>query len=181
MTLTVWWRVWSIRGRRFFYIDVGVKVELTPTIHANRNVTMKLVVEISSESGTYTIVDVAEPVISQENAKEVIHLKDGEVTVMADLLQKEKTRTVSGTPGLGEVPLMKYLFSTQQNETVDDELVFMLVPHVVRAPEVSRGTAVEIDTGASDAVRINRIAPTKDRKLSLARTRRKGEKLILSL
>jgi general secretion pathway protein D len=55
---------------------------------------------------------------------------------------------------------VKYMFSTQQNETVGDELIFMIVPHIVRGLSVNAGTAREIDTGSGDAIRLERIAPS---------------------
>jgi len=142
---------------QFQYIDVGVNVDMTPTIHNDRDVTMKLSVEVSSESGTSTIDGVVEPVISQEKVEQVIRLKDGEVSILAGLVQKEITRSISGWPGLGELPGIKYMFSTQQNERVNDELVFMLIPHVVRAVKIDAGAAREIDTGSGESIRIERI------------------------
>ena len=67
---------------QFTYMDVGVNVEMTPTIHADRDVTMKLSVEVSSQSGTDTIEGVAEPVISQQKADEVIRVRDGESSIL---------------------------------------------------------------------------------------------------
>lgn len=144
---------------QFQYIDVGVNVDITPTIHEDRDVTLKLSVEVSSQSGTSVISGVSEPIISQQKAEQVIRLKDGEVNILAGLVQKELTHTVSGTPGLGEVPGVKYLFSTQQNEVVNDEIIFMLVPHVVRAVNVTAGAAREIETGGADSVLMDRISP----------------------
>jgi general secretion pathway protein D len=144
---------------QFQYIDTGVALELTPVIHADRDVTMKLAVEISAESGTQTISGVTEPVISQEKAEQIVRLKEGEVSILAGLVQDELLRSVSGWPGAGEVPGLKYLFSTQEVERIKDELVFMLVPHVVRAADDNAGAAREIETGSGDAIRLNRISP----------------------
>lgn len=140
---------------QFQYIDVGVNVEMTPTIHDNRDVTLKLSVEVSSETGTDTIDGVAEPVISQEKSDQVIRLKDGEVSILAGLVKRSLTKAVSGTPGLGQVPGLKYLFSTQDNENDKDELVFMVVPHIVRALNVNSGSGQEIDTGSGDSIRLH--------------------------
>ena len=139
---------------QFQYIDVGVNVDMTPTIHENRDVTLKLSVEVSSETGTDTIDGVAEPVISQEKSDQVIRLKDGEVSILAGLVKRSITKSVSGTPGLGETPGLKYLFSTQQNEVLNDELVFMIIPHVVRAMNVNAGAGREIDIGTGESIRI---------------------------
>lgn len=144
---------------QFQYVDVGVNIEMTPTIHDDRDVTMKLGIEVSSESGTSTIEGVSEPIISQEKADQVVRLKDGEVSILAGLVQDELTHSASGWPGLGEVPGLKYMFSAQSNEDLKDQLVFMLVPHVVREPESNAGTAREIDTGSSSTIRMQRIPP----------------------
>jgi general secretion pathway protein D len=144
---------------QFQYIDTGVALELTPTIHEDRDVSLKLAVEISSESGTETISGVTEPIISQEKAEQMVRLKEGEVSILAGLVQDELLRSVSGWPGVGEVPGLKYMFSTQQTERIKDELIFMLVPHVVRAVDDNAGAAREVETGSGDAIRLNRISP----------------------
>jgi len=142
---------------QFTYIDVGVSVDMTPTIHQNRDVTLKLAVEVSSQTSTDTIDGVAEPVISQQKVEQVIRLKDGEVNILAGLVQKNLAHNVSGTPGLGELPLIKYMFSTQETEVANTEIVFMLVPHIVRAVTIDAGAAREIDTGSGDSIQIQRV------------------------
>jgi general secretion pathway protein D len=145
---------------QFTYIDVGVNVEMTPTIHSDNDVTLKLSVEISSDSGTETIDDVDEPIISQEKAEQTIRLKDGETSILAGLQKKSVSQTVSGWPGLGELPLMKYFFTTQKHEVDNDELVFMIVPHIVRAPASDTGAGRQIDTGTDKAVQIREVPAT---------------------
>jgi general secretion pathway protein D len=144
---------------QFQYIDTGVAVEMTPTIHQDRDVTMKLGVEISSQSGTDTISGVAEPIISQEKSEQVIRIKNGEVSILAGLVQDELLRSIGGWPGLGELPGLKYMFSTQQTEKINDELIFMLIPHVVRTFNANAGAAREIGTGSGDTIRLDRISP----------------------
>jgi len=138
----------------FQYIDVGVNLELTPTIHENKDVTLKLSIEMSSQSGTVTIDSVEEPEIAQQKAEQVIRLKEGEVSILAGLVQKELTGSVSGWPGLGEIPGAKYLFSTQDHEKIDEEIVFMLVPHIVRTYEADPFSGEAISIGTEEAPRI---------------------------
>jgi general secretion pathway protein D len=142
---------------QFQYLDVGVNVEMTPSIHSDQDVTLKLSVEVSSESGTETIDDVDEPIISQEKADQVIRLKDGETTILAGLVKQSDARTVSGWPGVGEIPLMKYFFSTQKHEVTSDELIFMIVPHIVRGP-ASEDDEGPIDTGTENGVQIRQVS-----------------------
>jgi len=142
---------------QFQYIDVGVNIEMTPVIHNDRDVTLKLSVEVSSETGSVTISSIVEPIIGQQKTDQTIRLKDGEASILAGLVKKQISTTVSGWPGLGEIPMLKYFFSTQSHEVVDDELVFMLVPHVVRAHEGLEDTQ-QIDTGTSNAVQIREVS-----------------------
>lgn len=143
---------------QFQYIDVGVNIEMTPLIHSDRDVTLKLSIDVSAENGTEPLEGVNEPIISQEKADQVVRLKNGEATILAGLVSHQVTHSVSGWPGLGEVPLMKYLFSTQSHEVKNDELVFMIVPHIVRAPQFDTNMEHEIDTGTETAIQI-RNAP----------------------
>jgi general secretion pathway protein D len=141
---------------QFQYIDVGVNIDMKPTIHFNRDVTLKLKIEISSESGQTTISGVTEPIISQRTVDQVIRLKEGEVNLLGGLLDDEKDKSISGWPGLGEIPFLKYLFSTISTSRIDDEIVFLLIPHVVRAPELSPLNLETIDTGTTSGFEIRR-------------------------
>ena len=145
---------------QFTYLDVGVNVDMTPTIHGNRDVTLKLSVEISAQSGTNTIDGVQEPVISQQKADQVIRLKDGETSILAGLVKRQVSQTVSGWPGLGEIPVMKYLFSTQSHDVTSDELVFLIVPHIVRASDADEEAGRPIDTGTGTAVQLRDASVT---------------------
>lgn len=139
---------------QFQYIDVGVTMEIQPAIHYNGDVSLKVKVEISSESGTTTISGVTEPIISQQSVEEGIRLKEGESNILGGLLQEQDSRTISGTPGLGQVPGLKYLFSTQQREVRHDELVFLLTPHLVRRLEIDPLNLKRIDTGTSGSIQL---------------------------
>jgi general secretion pathway protein D len=147
---------------QFQYIDVGVNIDMKPTIHYNRDVTLKLKIEISSESGSTTISGVTEPIISQRTVDQVIRLKEGEVNLLGGLLDDEKDKSISGWPGLGEIPFLKYLFSTVSTTKIDDEIVFLLIPHVVRAPELTPLNLETIDTGTTNSFELRRKAAVPD-------------------
>ena len=141
---------------QFTYLDVGVSIDMTPTVHLDREVSLKLAVEISSQNGSVTISGVTEPILSQRRAEQTIQLRDGEPSILAGLLQKQDTRTVSGTPGLGELPLLKYLFSSQSKEQQSDEIVFLLIPHIVRESLVTADNTRPIYTGTNSSVELIR-------------------------
>ncbi len=141
---------------QFTYLDVGVNIDMTPTVHLDREVTLKLKVEVSSQNGSVTISGVTEPIISQRVAEQIIQLKDGEPSVLAGILTQQDSLSLSGTPGLGELPLLKYFFGSRRNEKQQDEIVFLLIPHIVRESVLSRLNTRAIDTGTSQSIELHR-------------------------
>jgi len=91
----------------------------------------------------------------------VIRLREGEVNLLAGLVDEEKDKTISGWPGLGEVPILKYFFSTISTNKIDDEIVFMLIPHVVRAAQLTPLNLEQVDTGTTNAFEL-RLKPAVD-------------------
>jgi len=139
---------------QFTYLDVGVNIDVTPTVHYDREVSLKLSVEVSSEAGTSTISGVTEPIIAQNKAEQVIQLQDGEPSILAGLITKSDALTVSGTPGLSELPLLKYVFGSRDKTTNDSEIVFILIPHVVRESVLSKLNTRAIDTGTAQSIEL---------------------------
>jgi general secretion pathway protein D len=143
---------------QFTYLDVGVNIDMTPTVHYDREVTLKLKIEVSSQNGSVTISGVTEPIISQRVIEQVIQLKEGEPSILAGIITKQDNRTNSGTPGIAELPLLKYFFGTQGRENQQDEIVFLLIPHIVRESVLSRLNTRAIDTGTGQGIELRRDA-----------------------
>jgi len=145
----------------FTYIDVGVNIEMTPTIHLDREISLKLSVEVSQEAGSVTIEGVTDPIIGQRSDKSIIQLKDGEPCLLAGILSKQDNYSNSGTPGLSDIPLIKYLFGSINKETQDDEIVFILIPHIVRESVLTQLNTRAIDTGTNTSIEL-RKAPVSE-------------------
>jgi general secretion pathway protein D len=146
-----------LMSTQFQYIDVGVNMEMQPTIHYDHDITLKLKIEISSETGQVNLGGINEPVIGQRTIEQTIRMKEGQPNLLGGILEHSETITIGGTPGLGEIPLIKYLFSSQQKEVVNDEIVFLLIPHLVRGANLSQQNLRTIDTGTSSNVQLRRI------------------------
>jgi general secretion pathway protein D len=144
----------SLVNTQFTYIDVGVEIEMTPTVHFDHDVTLKLKMTDSSEASQVTISGVTEPIIANKSSEQTIRLREGEATILAGILQKSDLVSISGIPGLGELPLLKYVFGQKQHEVIDDEIVFVLIPHVVRGPELSPLNLRRIDTGSGTNIQL---------------------------
>jgi len=148
----------SLVNTQFQYQDVGVEIEITPTIHYDRDVTLKLKMAISQQSGTVSLSGINEPIFSQRTVDQTIRLKEGEASILGGLLQQSLANNFTGIPGLSNIPLLKYLFSNNDKITMQDEIVFLLIPHVVRGEELSPLNLKEIDTGTGTSVSLRRIA-----------------------
>src|SRR6202000_985326 len=92
---------------------------------------------ITQQNGFSNLSGIQEPIFSQRTVDQTIRLREGEASIMGGLLQPQLTNNFSGTPGLAQIPLLKYLFSNTDKSTLQDEIVFLLIPHVVRGEELS--------------------------------------------
>jgi general secretion pathway protein D len=141
---------------QFQYIDVGVNVDITPQVHANREVSLKVTVDVSSVTSHVSIGGIDQPVIGQRKIEHEIRLKDGEVNLMGGILQEQDIKSLSGIPGLGQIPLLRYLFSTEHTEKHDSEIVFALIPHIVREQELTPLNEKALDVGTGTSIELRR-------------------------
>jgi general secretion pathway protein D len=147
----------SLVNTQFQYIDVGVNIEMTPTVHFDHDITLKLKIEDSSEASNVTISGVTEPIIAQKTSEQTIRLREGEASILGGILQKQDLVSISAIPGIGELPLLKYVFGSKQHEVIDDEIVFVLIPHIVRGQELSPLNLRRIDTGAGQTIELRHL------------------------
>lgn len=141
---------------QFQYQDVGVNIDITPHVHANREVSMKLSLEISSVTSRTNIGGIDQPIIGQRKIDHEIRLKEGEVNILGGIFEDQDIKNLSGLPGLSQVPLLKYLFSSNSTERVENEIIFVLVPHIVRAQVLTDLNLRAIDIGSAGSVGLRR-------------------------
>lgn len=115
------------------YIDVGLKLEVEPTISPNNEITIKLALEVSSvtkqiisKSGTISYQ------IGGRNASTVLRLKDGETQILGGLITDQEVQAANRVPGLGDLPVLGRLFSSQKDSKDKTELVLSITPRLVR-------------------------------------------------
>ena len=141
---------------QFNYIDVGVNVDITPRIHGLDEVTLKVAMDISAVDSYQNIGGIQQPVIGQRKIEQEIRLKEGEANIMGGILEETETKNLQGIPGLAQIPFFRYLFSKEQKKRMDNELVFMLIPHIVRAQEISASNTKAIDVGTANVIQLRR-------------------------
>jgi general secretion pathway protein D len=143
---------------QFQYLDVGVNIDITPKVHAGGEVTLKVSMDISAVTSTTNIGGINQPVIGQRKVEHDIRLKEGEVNLMGGILEDRQTKSLSGIPGLANVPILKYLFSQTNTEHSENEIVFALIPHIVRAPDISEFNRRTVSVGTASAIELHRVS-----------------------
>jgi general secretion pathway protein D len=141
---------------QFQYIDVGVNIDVTPRVHPDGDVSMKLSIEVSQITGTSNIGGINQPVISQRKIEHDIRLKNGEVSVLGGLIERTQTKNVNGIPGVAQIPLFRYLFSDNSNEVKEDEVLIVLTPHVLRLPSITAENLRTLAAGTDTDARVYR-------------------------
>lgn len=141
---------------QFQYLDVGVNVDITPRVHPNHEVSMKVMIEVSSVTGTSTIGGIQQPIISQRKIEHEIRLKEGEVNVLGGLFEKTDTRTLNGWPGLAKIPFLRYLFSDDKIDHQENEVLIVLTPRIVRIPEWTKASLRPLYSGSESTVQVRR-------------------------
>jgi general secretion pathway protein D len=146
---------------QFQYIDVGVNIDVTPHVHADRNVTLKITMEISSEIGQASIGGITQPIIGQKRVElGEIRLADGETSLIGGIMDDSQTKSLSGIPGLAQIPILKYLFGQTQQDHEQDETVFAITPHIIRTTDVNELNQRAIDIGTSTTIELRHVAQT---------------------
>ncbi|MDE3180314.1 MAG: hypothetical protein KGM47_11730 [Acidobacteriota bacterium] len=132
-----------LANTQFQYQDVGVSLTITPFVAADGDVILTNKIEISAVGTPSNIGGLEEPTFTDRTIKHSIRLKEGEVSLLGGLIQSQTINSVSGIPGLADVPLLRYLFSTTTAETTEQEVLIMLTPHVIRLPNAGNASGAD--------------------------------------
>ena len=113
------------------YIDLGVKVKATPTLHSHHEVTLQLEFEIRALAGA-SVNGI--PVISNRTLTQTIRVKDDETSIIGGLLDNEETRSLTGLPGFANLPGLGYAFGGRNNSLKNTEFLILITPRRLRDP-----------------------------------------------
>lgn len=121
----------------FEYKDVGIKLNIEPTIHLNNTVTLKLGLEISSLEDQLDLGNGQKPYkFGTRNTETIINLRDGETVIIGGLIQDQERKSRVKIPILGDIPLLGKLFSSANDGTIKTDILMSITPNIVRAMEL---------------------------------------------
>jgi general secretion pathway protein D len=137
----------------FTYQDVGIKIDVEPRVHHNREVTLKLTLEVSQLGANIPFGQGQfAPQIGTRTITSNIRLKDGETNFLAGLYRTDKTKTVTTIPFLGDIPVLGRLFSDHNTETKSTDLVLTLTPHIIRIPDITEDDVTPVFVGTDSNI-----------------------------
>jgi general secretion pathway protein D len=137
----------------FTYQNVGINIDLEPRVHHNREITLKAKVEISSLAGQVSAGGgLSQPIIGTREIDTTIRLKDGETNLLAGLIREEERRSMSGVPGLSDIPVLRRLFGTTETNIQKVDIVLTLTPHIIRIPDIKEDDLLPLWIGTEQKI-----------------------------
>ncbi|MCX9155706.1 general secretion pathway protein GspD [Niveibacterium sp. 24ML] len=136
------------------YLDVGLKLEVEPTVSPDGEVTIKMALEVSNiidrtqqKDGTVLYQ------LGTRNADTMLRLHDGENQVLAGLIDDSQSSGGVRIPGLGDIPGMSRLFGSQTDESRQSEVVLSITPRIVRPAQRPAARDAEFEAGTEASLK----------------------------
>jgi general secretion pathway protein D len=137
----------------FQYQDVGIKIDIEPRVHHNKEITLKLTVEVSQITGYQDAGGgLQQPIIGTRTIESTIRLKDGETNFLAGLIRTDEVYGEIGIPGLSEIPILGRLFGKTSSDFKRTDVMLTLTPHIIRTPDVTEGDLMPIWVGTESNI-----------------------------
>jgi len=143
---------------QFQYLDVGVNIDVTPHVHQNGEVTLKITMDVSAVTGQQNIGGISQPIIGQRKIEHEIRLKDGEANLLGGIMEDNQTKSLSGIPGLAQIPILRYLFGQTTQDHSENEIVFAIVPHIIRGTDVNEFNQRQIEVGTANEIQLHTVS-----------------------
>ncbi|MGH9368432.1 MAG: secretin N-terminal domain-containing protein [Thermoanaerobaculia bacterium] len=137
----------------FQYQDVGIKIEVEPRVHHNREITLKLTVEVSQISGSVPVAGGSPlPIIGTRTISSTIRLKDGETNLLAGLFRRDRSRADTQIPFLSDLPILGRLLTNTNRQDQTTDIVLTLTPHIIRIPDITEEDVMPVYVGTDQNI-----------------------------
>ena len=140
---------------QFNFADVGVNVDITPKIHSADEVSLAVEIDVSNIRDQIDVGGLTQPVIGQRKLSHTLRLRQGEMSILGGLVQDQDTKTVNGVAGLGSIPILGRLFSSESIERGQSELMIVIIPHIVRSLNLDNQNLKGVAAGTEQVVKLS--------------------------
>ena len=138
----------------FQYRNIGINVNITPRVFVDGVIELQLSLETSQQLDTRVIGGIELPVFGTRTVNNVVRLQDGETNLIGGLISQETRSSVSGFPGITDLPLLSKIFSSNDDEVASSDVVFSVTPHIVRAPRVTEFDLAPLPMGTEQQIKV---------------------------
>jgi general secretion pathway protein D len=111
--------------------------------------------DINSVNGHVNLGGIDQPIIGQRKITHDVRMREGEVSLLGGLTKFQDSKTKTGVPGLGSIPILNRLFTGESVDRERSELMIALIPHVIRRPEFTEENLRGIAVGNQASVHLN--------------------------
>jgi general secretion pathway protein D len=132
------------------YRPVGVNVEVTPRVTYDGDIILDLIVESSTKGSDVNVAGTNLPSFGQRKVQTRMRLRDGESNLLAGLLRDDERKSLSGFPGGIHLPVIKQLFSANDSQISQTDIVMLLTPHIIRTQALTERNLQEIYVGTAN-------------------------------
>ncbi len=137
----------------FQYQDVGIKIEVEPRVHHNREITLKLTVEVSQISGSVPVQGGSPlPIIGTRTISSNIRLRDGETNLLAGLFRRDRSVANDEIPFVSSIPVLGRLFTHTKRTDATTDIVLTLTPHIMRIPDITEEDVTPVYVGTDQNI-----------------------------
>ena len=121
----------------FEYENVGVSIEVLPRIHHDDSVTLEVKVRLDNVSGTgYSGL----PTFGNRNVETTLRLRNGETSMIAGLIRQEERSSLSGLPGVADIPVIGRIFGQNSDNLTESDIILTITPRIARRADLDRET-----------------------------------------
>ncbi|HTI39209.1 MAG TPA: secretin N-terminal domain-containing protein [Vicinamibacterales bacterium] len=149
----------TIPTSSYSYRPIGVNLEITPRVTYDGDIQLELSIENSALGSNIVVAGQSIPSFTSRKVTTHLRLREGESNLLAGLMQQNATRDIQGVPGAIHVPVLKQLFSGNNNRDEDTDIVMLITPHIVRSQEITADDLGSIYIGTQQNVGLTAPPP----------------------
>lgn len=147
---------------QFNFQQVGTDLTMTPRVMGEDDVYLKLKITISSVLERIDVGGVQQPVIGNREVSHEVRLRAGEINLIGGLMSTDDLRSLSGTAGLANIPILGRLFSGETVTRRDQDVFIALVPRIIRKFELNADNARMIAAGTDQIIKLTYATPGEE-------------------
>jgi general secretion pathway protein D len=134
------------------YKDVGVNIDMTPRVTLEGEILLDVTIINNSRGSDVNIGGVNIPSFGNREVTTRLRLRDGESNLLAGLLREDERKSLNGFPGAIHVPVLKQLFSNNDEQIAQTDIIMLLTPRIVRAPDITEADLRPIYIGSQQSL-----------------------------